>query len=1004
MVSSARNDIRSAGEFLAQGFADLYAGEDLCVPPDGRAARARRLGKLTVGGDVLLNVRQHLADYQCLLQTQRADSNIALQVEALILQVDEYHRSSTCDALAFTGISKDGKAAKTTFSCKAIVTAVQSCTLLRDSADLERQMRCAVRLLLPDQADDLTRAIDQGLARAPSAASLSRWRLAVDVGFMFLMRSLVAQNRRHAVRCLLADSSPQRGFDWFLTEWHTLSPASFSSWVRRFWMLTQNRIRGQMLSKAMDSSAQGHDEDDLQNQLTMLEVERKQLEDLLHASQPPVDVHISLPTAQGSKHAGLVHKAHALLHTLYLEVGGWPQVADFLSSVRAITTDFGTEIGLADMCNIDLTALFPWAATAAAPDFDKPQEAADAFLIDPEAHEEPQPLPDNTLLETRQMDNGESHLILPRLFPLALQVPGALHVLHHAVEEITSAFEAYENWFFPALKAVVGVMSKKYIRERFVSNVLRGNEEAKGLEHAVLQLQLNLHESRWGTLVNTCKELLRVRVVFTLWNSEKIFGGEPAPNAKPGDREIFVQAAAMTQAISDASWWSYITMILRLARAIDLLEHWCEACPCHYRKFNEDVPLSGNAIFRTRYSCPMSGRRSPELATGAVQDLLKDVFSDQQLYLMMSCAHLPQQDRDKILMDFNRGQVKLEHFMLLKFSFWTALPHKLCALGHSSEALARQTLLDAQEFFNEHADSNQHHPLTLHFFRGPLAVPLQEFLSGQKKREDSVELMQEAAALAFVPCVERSIEARHALLKAKTAVMKRVRPATFSLALRSHEFHRRCLLNKSLLLEWENHVHRLKSVPKFGLPVLVHHVGFALHPNIVRILQQGGRLRLRDVAFMLYRCDIESMYDKRTEAARTITQPHFRDNPQLASRMQRLVHSQQSDEDKQSVMLRILMMEHFKQRCQEGELYSVQGLLPETRYLQDSLVPPSRNRKVTALARQQAQGAPSPQGQSFEGMFAVPDAPDPFMDSGTESLPVTASALDEKPRLFLQVR
>ena len=850
--------ILALGDFLVPGFRDLYAAENLCVSAS-ESGRARRVGSLTVTGNVLMDARQHLADYRRLLHVHGGDANVALQVDALVLQLDDYHRSSTCDARAFTGISKDGKGG-TTFSSKAIVTAVQSCTLLRDSGDLARKMRFAVRLLLPDQADDLTAAIDQGLARAPSASSLSRWRLAVDVGFMMLMRSLVSQNRKHAVRCLLADSSPQRGFNWLLTEWHTLSPANFSSWVQHFWLLTQNRQKAQRLSAAVDCSVLGHDQDDLQNQLNVLEVERKQIETLLEcsasfASQPPVDIHLSLPTAQGSKCAGLVHKVHALLHTLYLEVGTWPQVADFLASVRAVTTDFGTEAGLTDTCNVDLTALFPWAATASAPDFDRPQEADDALLLEPETEEQqpqPQPVPASPLLENKQMDNDETHLILPRLFPLALQVPGALHVLHHAVEELTSAFESYEEWFLPALKAVVGVMGKKCIRERFVSNILRGSEDGKGLEHAVLQLELNLHEARWGTLVNTCKELWNVRVVFTLWNSERVVGGAPAVDAKPGDREIFAQAVVMTQAVTDASWWCYLSMILRLARAVDVLEHWMESCSCHWRKFNEDVPLSSNIIFRTRSTCPMAGRRSPELALGKIEDLLKDIFSGQQIYLLASCGHLSQQDRDKVLMDFSRGEAKLQSFMLLKFSFWTTLPHKLCALGHPSHALARQALLEAQDLFNEHADSSQHHPLTLHFFRGPLTVHLQDFLSGRKQREDSFELMQEAAACAFVPCVERSIEARHALLKAKTAVMKKIRPAMFSLALRSHEFYRRCLRDKRLLLQWESHVHRLKSVPKQGLPVLVNHVGFALHPNMERLQQQGDRVRLRDVAYMLY--------------------------------------------------------------------------------------------------------------------------------------------------------
>ena len=167
----------------------------------------------------------------------------------------------------------------------------------------------------------------------------------------------------------------------------------------------------------------------------------------------------------------IAHKVHALLHTLYLEVGGWHVVAEFLGTVRALTSDFGTEASLADMMDIDLTALFPWTETASVPNFNVPQEMSDAFQA---SADEPQAaVPDalGPFLETREMENGETHLFLPRLFPLGLQVPGALHVLHHAVEEITTAFENYESWFLPALKAVVQVMGKKFVRERFMTDL-----------------------------------------------------------------------------------------------------------------------------------------------------------------------------------------------------------------------------------------------------------------------------------------------------------------------------------------------------------------------------------------------------------------------------------------------------------------------------------------------------------------------------------------------------
>ena len=138
------------------------------------------------------------------------------------------------------------------------------------------------------------------------------------------------------------------------------------------------------LLNALDSPSLGHDPVDLEAQLHALQQERSRLDKLLQAvaQQPAVDIHLSVPVAHGSKRASIAHKVHALLHTLYLEVGGWHRVGEFLASTRALTSDYGAESGLVDMMNVDLTALFPWTETAAAPNFDRPEQVDDALLFE----------------------------------------------------------------------------------------------------------------------------------------------------------------------------------------------------------------------------------------------------------------------------------------------------------------------------------------------------------------------------------------------------------------------------------------------------------------------------------------------------------------------------------------------------------------------------------------------------------------------------------------------
>ncbi|CAE7909467.1 retm [Symbiodinium microadriaticum] len=373
-------------------------------------------------------------------------------------------------------------------------------------------------------------------------------------------------------------------------------------------------------------------------------------------------------------------------------------------------------------------------------------------------------------------------------------------------------------------------------------------------------------------------------------------GKAPGPEAGEEDRQSFVKASRMTEVVASSCFWEYMAMLLRLARVLDHAEHWMEACPCHYRQISGSSPLTSNTIFRTRYSCPMAGRRAPELASGALQGVLDEAFRSQQTELLLACSSLSASDRDTVLLDFGRGQAKLQNFLSIKLGFWQALPHRLLVLGHHNEAVARASLTEAKAIFDEHAASVHHHTLTKLYFQGLLSEHVQSFLSGEP-RASSPALLREAAACAFVSCVERSIEARHALLKSKTSLMKKALPASFSIAIRSHEYHRRCMTDSTMLAEWEKHVHGLKINPRKGdaIPHVIMHLGMTNHPDIVRLRSQSqsGRVKMRDAANVVYHCDLLTQYDKRTEAGNGW-------------------QGQDNEQDKKSMMLRILMTEHFR--------------------------------------------------------------------------------------------
>eukprot|EP00971_Amphidinium_carterae_P112752 2232950-Amphidinium_carterae.1 len=79
----------------------------------------------------------------------------------------------------------------------------------------------------------------------------------------------------------------------------------------------------------------------------------------------------------------------------------------------------------------------------------------------------------------------------------------------------------YSDYFEPCLQAVVAVLRRYEIRERFVAECLRGSG-AEIYETAVLQLKVNLHKARWGTMISTVRALRSIRVPLYYWNGERM--------------------------------------------------------------------------------------------------------------------------------------------------------------------------------------------------------------------------------------------------------------------------------------------------------------------------------------------------------------------------------------------------------------------------------------------------------------------------------------------------
>ena len=142
-----------------------------------------------------------------------------------------------------------------------LVNAVSACLRMRDSEALQQTAINIVRMLVPDLAEDILHRVKS----LPSKASLSRSRPVVDVGLMLWQKHLNmhldlamshGQEDGFLCRCLLTDSSPQRKFDWLLTEYHTFSGKRFLQLLALAWDMACLRETAAAAGTELEASPQ----------------------------------------------------------------------------------------------------------------------------------------------------------------------------------------------------------------------------------------------------------------------------------------------------------------------------------------------------------------------------------------------------------------------------------------------------------------------------------------------------------------------------------------------------------------------------------------------------------------------------------------------------------------------------------------------------------------------------------------------------------------------------
>ena len=264
----------------------------------------------------------------------------------------------------------------------------------------------------------------------------------------------------------------------------------------------------------------------------------------------------------GQGRTDLRNKVHALVHQTWLEYG--PDAGSLRSAnadVRQVLTDMGVEFGLADHADV-----------------------VDEFLRGR--------APVGAAVGSTATGSGQ------HLFPLALQVPGTLHLLDWVVKYTVEALPFWSQWLADSKRILQHLHSHNHRQwmGQFIGEHA-GDTEAWRVSEMLASLQLTpgrFAQWRWKTLH---------RAVVDMWRAERALRfvfeqcAEPAKLLAIRDGAVF---AALQTAVRNPDTWHRCMVIRDVVDRVTQFSSWLQGCACHDHQLR-----AGQAV-----RCPFKGCRA----------------------------------------------------------------------------------------------------------------------------------------------------------------------------------------------------------------------------------------------------------------------------------------------------------------------------------------------------------------------------------------------------------
>ena len=454
----------------------------------------------------------------------------------------------------------------------------------------------------------------------------------------------------------------------------------------------------------------------------------------------------------------------SIMHGVFISLSPSPRdLCVIARSIVAWCSDYGTEHGLASVEPVPLVEILPYLESEQSCLNPCEDDFGDTPSCDPDfAQEEP--------LSQLMLDVSAS-----------IEVPGISHILHNIGRDLESHLLKYKDGVFRLTK-IANVLRKKENKHRLKATCFSEDAAKDELyKQHLAKFKSQCHLERWGTVVDTVMAMtMPVQAALRFgWNVSKYLKGNDehpvlkAEEENAEDNEHATRLDLVDATIHSDFWWAYFGMLRRICSVLRKAIRWSEACPCHESLLygegyqnedsddDEEIPAH---IKEGANTCPLRGRRAPELATGDLLEFVNKIHTQVAVNVLMDMpATLDDEERKIIMQDYSRAKIHITSVLSLKMAHWRESPYFCFGIAHHNQSKAFSSYQRAMGLDGGHplittlqSENMARDRLLFESLEGRL--PLSEDIS------DAPTLRAFIAKLRVTPTAERAVEGTHAIV------------------------------------------------------------------------------------------------------------------------------------------------------------------------------------------------------------------------------------------------